>query len=107
VVQSGEDFSDGGGVRDHAHGALHLGKVTSRDDGRWLVVDTALESSWGPVNELNGSLGLDGSDRGVDILRDDVTTVHQAASHVLTVTRITLSHHRCRFEGRVGDFGNR
>ena len=44
VVKSGEDFGDGGGVGDHAHGSHDLGEVTSGNDGRWLVVDTDFES---------------------------------------------------------------
>merc|ERR1719264_2421448 len=45
------------------------------------------------VDELDGTFGLDGSDGGVDILGDDITTVHHAASHVLSVTWVTLGHH--------------
>ena len=71
-----------------------------------MIVDTALESSWAPVDELDGSLGLDGGNSGVDILGDDITSVHEAASHVLSVSWITLSHHGCGFESRVGDFSN-
>jgi hypothetical protein len=105
VVEAGEHFGNSGGVRDHAHGALHLGKVTTRDDGRGLVVDSAFEASRAPVNELNGSLGLDGGNGSVDILRDNITTVHEAASHVFTVTRVAFGHHGRRLERRVGDFG--
>jgi len=68
-----------------------------------LVVDTALEASWAPVDELDSALGLDGSNSRVDILRDDITTVHHAASHVLTVTRIALGKHVGWLEDRVGD----
>jgi hypothetical protein len=68
-----------------------------------LVVDTALESGRAPVDKLNGTLGLDGSDGGVDVLGDNITTVHHAASHVLSVTRVTLSHHGGRLEHGVGD----
>merc|ERR1719238_201851 len=39
VVDAGEHLGDGGRVGDHADGALHLGEVTTRDDGRRLVVD--------------------------------------------------------------------
>merc|ERR1719224_234846 len=45
-------------------------------------------------------------DGGVDVLRDDVTTVHEAASHVLAVARIALGHHGSRLEGGVGDLGD-
>jgi len=53
------------------------------------------------------TLGLDGGDSGVDVLGDDVTTVHEAASHVLAVTRIALGHHGGGLEGRVGDLCHR
>ena len=93
VIDSGEDLSDGSGVGDHAHSAHDLGEVTTWDDSGWLIVDTALEASWAPVDELDGSLGLDGGDSGVDILGDDITSVHEAAGHVLSVARVTLGHH--------------
>jgi len=71
-----------------------------------LIVDSAFESSWAPVDELDGSLGLDGGNGGVDILGDDVTSVHHAASHVLSVSGVALDHHGSGFEDGVGDFGN-
>jgi hypothetical protein len=71
-----------------------------------LIVDTDLETSRAPVNELNGSLGLDGSNSGVDILRDDITSVHAGDSHVLTVSRVALGHSVSRLEDSVGDFSN-
>merc|ERR1712086_98127 len=106
VVDAGEDFSDGGSVGDHAHGALDAGKVATGDNGGGLVVDTALEAGGAPVNELDGALGLDGGDSGVDILGDDVTTEHEAAGHVLAVAGVTLGHHGGGLEGRVGDLGH-
>jgi hypothetical protein len=93
VVNSGEDLSDSSRVGDHADGSHDLGEVTTGHDGRRLVVNTALETGRAPVDELDGSLGLDGGDSGVDILGDDITSVHEAASHVLTVSGIALSHH--------------
>ena len=106
MVDSGEDLSDGSGVGDHADGSHDLGEITTGDDGRRLVVDTALEAGRAPVDELDGSLGLDGGDGGVDILGDDVTSVHEAASHVLSVAGVALGHHGGGLEGRVGDLGN-
>merc|ERR1719314_43260 len=106
VMDSGEDLSDGGGVGDHADGSHDLGKITSWNDGWWLVVDTALEAGWAPVDELDGSLGLDGGDSGVDILGDDITSVHEAASHVLSVARVALGHHGGGLEGAVGDLSD-
>jgi len=64
VVDAGEHLSDGGGVGDHAAGAHNLGEIAAGDDGGGLVVDTALETSGGPVDELDGALGLDGGDGG-------------------------------------------
>ncbi len=93
VIDSGEDFSDGSGVGDHADSSHDLGEITTWDNCWWLIVDSALETGWAPVNELDGSLGLDGGDGGVDILWDDITSVHEAASHVLSVSWIALGHH--------------
>jgi len=106
VVNSGEDLSDGGRVGDHADGAHDLGEITTWHHSGGLVVDTALEASGAPVDELDGSLGLDGGDGSVDILGDDITSVHQAASHVLSVAGVALCHHGGRLEGGVGDLSN-
>merc|ERR1719296_200749 len=102
----GEDLSDGGRVGDHADSTHDLGQVTTRDDGGRLVVDTALETGGGPVDKLDGALGLDGGNGGVDILRDDITTVHEAAGHVLTVAGVALDHHAGRLEHAVGDLSH-
>ena len=107
VIDSGEDLSDGCGVGDHADGSHDLGEVTTWNNSWWLIVDSAFESGWAPVDELNGSLGLDGGDGGVDILWDDISSVHEAASHVFSVSWIALGHHGGWLEGRVGDLGDR
>mmetsp|Transcript_6344 Transcript_6344/g.8831 ORF Transcript_6344/g.8831 Transcript_6344/m.8831 type:complete len:204 (-) Transcript_6344:155-766(-) len=106
VIDTGEYLSDSCRVGDHANSTLNLGEVSTRNHGRRLVVDTALESSRGPVDELNGTLGLDGGDSSVYILGNNVTTVHEAARHVLSVTRIALSHHGSRLESGVGNLSN-
>merc|ERR1719398_677465 len=106
VVDASEDLSNGGGVGDHTAGTLDLGKVTTGHNGWWLVVDATLEASWAPVDELDGTLGLDGGNGSVHVLGDDVTTVHHTAGHVLAVTRIALGHHVGGLEARVGDLGN-
>merc|ERR1711934_398586 len=106
VIDSGEDLSDGSGVGDHAASSHDLGEITTWNDGWWLVVDTALETGWAPVDELDGSLGLDGGDSGVDILWNDITSVHEAAGHVLSVSWVALSHHGGWLESRVGDLSN-
>ena len=106
VVQSSPGLGDGGGVAQHADGSLHLGQVTSRHDSRGLVVDSDLESGGTPVDELDSPLGLDGGDRGVDILGDDISSVQQTTSHVLSVSGITLHHLVGGLEASVGDLGD-
>jgi hypothetical protein len=100
------DVHDGRGVGDHQAGTLDLGKVAAWDDSWWLVVDADLEASWAPVDELDGTLGLDDSDGGIDVLGDDVTTIHHAAGHVLTMAWIALNHHVGWLEAGVRDFSN-
>ena len=54
--------------------------------------ETHLEASGAPVNKLDGAALLDGSNGCVDILRHNITTVQQAACHVLAVAGITRNH---------------
>merc|ERR1711959_623938 len=85
VVDPREHLRNGSGVRDHAHRAHHLRQIATRNHGRGLVVDAALEPRRRPIHELDGPLRLDRRDRGVHVLGHHVTTVHHAAGHVLPV----------------------
>ena len=107
VVKTSPGLGDGGGVAQHAYGTLDLSQVTAWHDGWWLVVDADLETGWTPIDELDGTLGLDGCDGGVDVLGDNITTVQHTAGHVLAVTRIALDHLVGGLEAGVGDFSNR
>eukprot|EP00043_Microstomoeca_roanoka_P004837 m.52137 g.52137 ORF g.52137 m.52137 type:complete len:469 (-) comp12680_c0_seq1:98-1504(-) len=107
VVKTSPGLSNGGGVAEHADRALDLGKVTTGDNGGWLVVDTDLETSGAPVDKLDGALGLDGGNGGIDVLGDDITTVEDAAGHVLAVTRIALDHLVGGLKAAVGNLSNR
>jgi len=98
MIDSGEDFSDSSGVGDHADSSHDFGEITSWDDSWWLVIDTTFESSWAPVDELDGSLGLDGSNGGIDVLGDNITSVHHTTGHVFTMSGITFGHHGGWFE---------
>ena len=71
------------------------------------MLNTNLEASGAPVHELNGSLGLDGSNGGVDVLGDDVTTVQHAAGHVFAVTWVTFDHLVGWLEAGVSDLSHR
>jgi len=107
VVNAGKSLGDGSGVGNHAHSTLDTGKITTGHNGRGLVVDSALEASGAPVDELHSALGLDGGNRRVNILGDDVTSVHEAASHVLSVAGVALGHHVGGLEHRVGELRHR
>merc|ERR1719326_1985795 len=107
VINAGKSLGHGGGVGNHGAGAHDLSEIATRHHSGWLVVDAALETGRTPVHELNRALSLDGSDSSVHVLGDDITTVHQAHSHVFAVTRITLGEHRSGFEHRVGDLTHR
>ena len=106
VVQAGPGLGDGGGVGQHADGALHLGEIATRHHSRRLVVDAHLEAGRAPVDELDAALGLDGGNGGVDVLGDNVTTVQHAAGHVLAVARVALDHLVGRLKAGVGDLSN-
>merc|ERR1719182_1147552 len=103
VVDTGQSLGHSGRVGNHGARAHDLGEIATGHHSGWLVVDTALETSGTPVDELDGALGLDGGHSGVHVLGDDVTTVHQAHSHVLAVTGVTLGEHRSGLEHRVGN----
>jgi len=106
VVETSPGLGDRRGVGQHADGTLNLGEIASGNDGGWLVVDTDLEASRAPVDELDRPLGLDGRDGGVNVLRDDVASVQHAASHVLSVTRIAFDHLVGWLEAGVGDLAD-
>mmetsp|Transcript_26424 Transcript_26424/g.62713 ORF Transcript_26424/g.62713 Transcript_26424/m.62713 type:complete len:413 (+) Transcript_26424:283-1521(+) len=106
VVDAAEGLGDGRRVGNHADGSLDAGEVPPGHDGRGLVVDSALEAGGAPVDELDRALRLDGGDGGVDVLGDDVSAVHEAARHVLSVAGVALGHHAGRLEDGVGDLGH-
>mmetsp|Transcript_23795 Transcript_23795/g.51450 ORF Transcript_23795/g.51450 Transcript_23795/m.51450 type:complete len:498 (+) Transcript_23795:382-1875(+) len=106
MINTTESLRDGRGVGNHTNGALNTGKVSSRNHSGRLVVDSTLETSRTPVNKLNGPLSLDGGHSSVDILGHDISSVHEAARHVLAVARIALGHGGLRLEDRRRDLGH-
>merc|ERR1712213_297076 len=103
VVKPGPGLGDGGGVREHAHGPADLSKISSGNDGWWLVVDTDLETSGTPVHKLDAPLGLDGGNGSIYVLGHHVSSVEETAGHVLAVTRVALDHLVSRLKAGVGD----
>lgn len=89
------------------HSTVDLRQVTVGDHLRRLVADTNLETSWAPVNELNGTLGLKSSNCVVDFLGNDITTVQQAGSHVFSVAGVALNHLVVGLEAGHGDLLDR
>merc|ERR1739846_109565 len=75
MIQTCPSFSNSSGVRQHANSTLHLGKVSSWNNGWWLIVDTNFETSWAPVYELDGSLGLDCCNSSINILGNNIASV--------------------------------
>jgi len=106
VVESGPCLGDGRGVAQHAHSTLDLGQITAGNNGWRLVVDANLEASWAPVDELDGALGLDGGDGGVDVFGDDISSVQEATRHVFAVARVAFHHLVGGFEASVGDLSD-
>jgi len=107
LVHAAEHFADGSGVGLHAHSTRKSRHVATRDNHRRTAVETSLETSGAPIDKLDGALVLDLVDGSADILGDDITTVHQAASHVLALARIALDEGVGGLEGSGGDLLNR
>merc|ERR1712055_487383 len=107
VIKPSPCLSNSSCVGQHADSSLHLGQISSRNHSGWLVVDTDLEPSRAPINELNGSLGLNSGNGSVDILGDDITSVEHAAGHVLAMAGVALDHLVRWLEACVGDLGYR
>jgi len=106
VIQSRENFGNSSRVGNHADGSHDLGQVSTGNNGRGLIVDSDFETSRAPVNELDGSFSFNGGNRGVNVFRDNISSVHHGAGHVFSVSRVTFGHHVGGFERGVGDFGN-
>lgn len=100
-------LGDSSRVGEHAHSAVDLGKVAVGHGLRGLVADTDFEAGGAPVDELNGTLGLEVGNGIVGALGDDVTTVEQACSHVFSVARVALDHLVVGLEASIGDLHNR
>lgn len=104
VAKSRPGLGDGCRVGQHADSSVDLGKITVGHHLRWLIADANLETCWAPVDELNGTLGLESGDSRVDVLGDNITSVEEAGGHVLAVSWIALDHLVVRLEAGIGDF---
>lgn len=59
------------------------------------------------TDELYGAFGLDSGHGSINILGHNIPTVHEAAGHILSMTRITLGHHTSRLKDGVGNLSHR
>lgn len=66
---------NGGSVGQHAQTTADLGEVTTGDARGGLIADTELESGRAPVYDLDRLPSLDGGNRRLDVLGNDITTV--------------------------------
>jgi len=107
MIKSREDFGNSSRVGNHANSSHDFGQISTRYNSWRLIVDSDFESSWGPVNELDGSFGFDGGNRSIDIFWYDISSVHHGASHIFSVSWVTFCHHICWFKSRVSNFSNR
>lgn len=89
------------------HSTIDLGQITVWNHLRRLVADTDLESSRAPVDKLDGTLRLQGCNRTMNILRNDIATVEQARGHVFSIPRITFDHLVVGLEAGHGNLLNR
>ena len=92
VVQASPGLSNCCGVAQHAHRSLYLDQVSTRYLIAGLVINTNLKANGMPIHKLDGRLGLDGGDGSIDIFRDHVPMVQQAASHVFTMARVIFHY---------------
>lgn len=58
-------------------------------------------------HKTHGALGLDRRNGGVAVLRDDISTVKEAAGHVLALAGVALDHLVRRLEARVSHLRDR
>merc|ERR1719462_261395 len=103
MIKPGPGLSNSSGIAQHTDSPADLSKVATRDNSGWLVVNAYLKTSRTPVNKLDAPLGLDGSNGSVHVLGHHVSSIEEAAGHVLAMTRVTLDHLVGRLEAGVGD----
>lgn len=98
MVKTAPGLSDGSSVGQHADGAVDGRELAVWDAHRLLVVDTKLESSGAPLNQVERGLGLDRRNGGRAVAGHNVSTVQQGNRHVLAVARVADNHLVVRLE---------
>ncbi|MFS7916152.1 hypothetical protein Hanom_Chr02g00173751 [Helianthus anomalus] len=57
-----------------------------------------------PINKLNGPLGLNRSNRRINVFRNNITAIHQTTRHIFPMSRVTFCHHTRRLKNRIRNF---
>ena len=91
----------------HLHSAINFCKISIGHHLWGLVANTNFESSRAPVDELDGTFGLERSNGYMYVLWYNITPVEQASSHVFPVARIALHHLVVGLEARHRDLLDR
>jgi hypothetical protein len=92
VVETVPGLGDGGGVGQHADGAVNGSQLATGHALGLLVVDAELEAGRAPLDQVEGSLGLDRGNGSVAVARHDIAAVEERNSHVLAVARVADNH---------------
>ena len=56
MIKTSPCFSNGSCVAQHANSSLYFSKIATRYNSWWLVVDSNLETSWAPIDELKNKI---------------------------------------------------
>ena len=70
------------------------------------MVRTNLETSWTPIDKLDGSLGFDLCNGSIDIFWNNIATVKETTCHIFAMSGVTFDHLVGWFETGSGDFGD-
>jgi hypothetical protein len=110
VVKARPGLSNGCGVAKHGNASVDGGKFAAGDadrprDNQYIVmadwrlmdyslgiVDTELEASRAPFNEVERGLRLESSSGGGAVPRNDIATVQKSNSHILSIARVADNH---------------
>ena len=58
----------------------------------YLIVNTQFKTSWAPLDQVEGCLGLERGDGGCAVSRDNIAAVEKSDSHILSIAGITDDH---------------
>ena len=92
VVKTRPGLGNGSCVAEHGNAAVDRGELTSGNADGLGVVNTELETSRAPLNQVEGGFGLECTSGRSTVAGNDVATVQQGNSHVLAVARVADNH---------------